>query len=221
MASLYNPYQLFISMRKTILLIIFFSTFNLQGQDIPDWGKKKAGSNNSIEGYEVIGSSFPMPDNGVERHLMAIYTALEKYAHAVDSVKNEYAYESTQGKKSNAIYHRHGKCPVDFTILQIFVDSSGREYVILRVTPGKHIFEFYITGIGEFLNEDMSDYEGKEECYYKFSAFDCPLYYEIKETKGISSLSYAIGNYSESLDFEKSHFKKVTKELLQEIKNNY
>lgn len=203
------------------MLIILFCTYNLQGQDIHDWGERLVGSINSNEGYEVIGSSFPMPHNGVERHLMAIYTALEKYAHAVDSVKNEYAYESTQGKNSSAIYHQHGKCSVDFTILQIFVDSLGREHVLLRVTPGKHIFEFYITGTGEFLNEDMSDYKGKEDCYYKFSAFDCPLYYEIKETKGISTLSFAIGNYLESSDFEKSHFKKVTKELLQDIKNNY
>lgn len=136
-----------------LLSIILALSIELYGQKISNKMLLKDLVETS-EGYEVIGTSEPMPNNGVERHMMAVYRALSKYAPRADSLISGYAVISGNSSSSNSKI----ACYIDYTILQNFVDEIGREHVLLRITSGNHLFitqkqqKRRVMGIADSLN---------------------------------------------------------------------
>lgn len=152
--------------RLFFLSIILALSIGLYGQKISNKRLLKDIVETS-EGYEVIGTSEPMPNNGVERHMMAVYRALSKYAPRADSLISYDAVISGKSSIEKII------CYIDYTILQNFVDEIGQEHVLLRITPGNHLFYCTETTETECDGDSVSIESFKSE--YSFSAFSYPM----------------------------------------------
>ena len=147
--------------------------------DRPEWVSNYLNSRpflrgeETLEECEVVGRSIvPAPDNGLERHMMAVYDALGTYAF----------YVSTQVKVSGDGSEQKAEASIDYTLLDNWIDKDGYEFVLLRVRPGHHRLEVKFTDSHyserseDLMARDVT--QGKQE--YRFSAFCFPekYYYE-------------------------------------------
>lgn len=206
-------------MKQLFLTIILALSIGLYGQKTSNKRLHKDIVKTS-EGYEVIGTSEPMPNNGVERHMMAVYRALSKYAPRADSIISHYAVVSGNSSNSEII------CYIDYTILQNFVDEIGREHVLLRITSGNHFF--YYTETTETESNGDSIFIESYKSEYSFSAFNYPMTerYKVITINGYmeyESTVYNIGSFyyeyvPVSNGFNRDIFQKKVEKGLEEYR---
>lgn len=112
---------------------------------------------------ELVGRSDPLPNNTLERRMMALYEALYDYS----SMRCTHVEGGTYYKTESYI---------DYTLLDSWVDEEGREYVLVNIYPGSH--HFFAENIWK---EDDTDSKegllGSSIYYYNYSAFAYPMIY--------------------------------------------
>ena len=134
----------------------------MQQMDVPEWVQsyREKGSllGETLSEVCVMAgrSSIPVPDHGVERHMMAVYDALSDYAfQALTQI------DST-GLRTEAL--------LDYDLLDTWTDNEKYEYVLLKIYPGRHRF----TGRRSLFSEKAENNNSECEMFeyeYSFSAF--------------------------------------------------
>lgn len=158
------------------------------------------------KGQLVIGKSLPMQENGLERHLMAIYDALAEYCRSnckIDEIRS--IHEETHTTSSSSF---SDSVSVDFSVLHNWIDANGVEYVFLDISPGNHIF--YIMEISHE-TDGLYDYKGTYCLFYDSAHFFLPAVVQIKEdeiyyTIGVNTVQKAAGGSLIAKSISKKHF---------------
>lgn len=115
-------------------------------------------------------SIFPVPEHGVERHMMAAYDALSEYSFL------KLCQIDSTGLRTEAL--------LDYDLLDTWTDNEKYEYVLLKIYPGRHRF----TGRRSLFSEKAENNNSECEMFeyeYSFSAF--PYTFNCEETRSSSS----------------------------------
>lgn len=129
-------------------------------------------------GEFVVGCSGYVPESWCERHILAIYDALNNYTK---DNEDPVVFRQTQLYDGSWEEVRTDTSRVDYALIDNYIDESGKEYVWLEVRPGKQLFYAH--------SREVSD-------------GNCRLYYDCWMTYSSLSLPVHIGETVKKLGWD-------------------
>lgn len=171
--------------RLLFLLSVLILSLGSYGKKVPDWVKNPKAR--PVGSY--VGKSYPTKECPVERHIMALYFAMDSYM------------QQLQEDMPNHLEALDNSKFIDWELIDNYVDENGVEYVLLKITPGVHLFMMSTT---VFVEESNNKSSSKIEKKYISDVFEYQLLIEIESetdnNKSISSceIMVTIGSWKET-----------------------
>lgn len=158
------------NMKRLFLLCTFILSINLHGQDVPNW----VSNPNLISDSLYIGKSLPTKEHPVERHIVAMFDAMASFAsnNPIDTSK-VFMARSVYSQSDNN-FSTNKQAFIDWQLIDNYVDASGVEYVLLKITPGLHLFTYQEVSAGEWSND--VDFTSYSEKLYESDVYKNPVY---------------------------------------------